>query len=364
MKLVFFLLPTASLCCVTRDPFTVVFSNVNAPTKRVFKQTMRDIERFSDDVLRFQENATHPCLFVTMSGTLASHTFGVVSMSDDFVFMQINKWKFDRSTDIQKKMILFHEFGHVLGFPHSNNTKDIMFAHMNRHQRIDSFVQLVRRKFKKKKTTTYKALKPFERVVNATIVPTSFGECLVNSKLPSNSVVFSASNELNDRVLKLIDVAHAFLESITPLRFVMTDDRSRSCIHYSTDDVDSFVFPPTFKPTLPLDVQFMVYVFRHFSNASQSVVFRPSLKLLPNEPRQRVVFDRDVINPIVYYFFVFFTHVLGFVPSNNNIFLDPTNAYHGFAPVINNCLADFTLLVQAVRMYIVNSEFDLQETII
>ena len=348
------------------------FSNVPPKIQKLVKSAMTDVERFSNKVLRFEEDLTSPCLMISLMN-LKHSTFGEVILHNEVIHMNLNETFFlSNSKTKAKKKVVFHELGHVVGLKHTDNPIDLMHHVENDKQQIDSFVQAIKRRFSKKNRNNNLKINTIERTVNATFIPTSFGDCI---QVDGSAIVtFSFSKDFYDlknanTIRKVIDVSHKFLEIISPLRFQEVDvSISRSCIEYSIDDhpnCDSselFSFPSMHVPQMfENDLMFMIDVINYFKKPNKLVIFNPKIKSTPNIERDCVDFqefhvDSVKYSPIVFYFFTFFTKVLGFVPRYDGFhhFLDPTSMFVD-EMFINNCFGDFSLLIKVIDVYMKNA---------
>ena len=359
-----------------KDVMRYTLINVTANTEKLIRSSMSDVERFSGNVLVFEEDDSNPCIIISLS-ELEHDILGRVFHNHEMIHMVLKEKLFlSNASDIGKQNVIFHELGHVFDLMHTNSTSDIMFPHPNNNQQLASFAKSIKRQFSKKirkrrlRHTMRGLLRPVDRIVNASIIPTSFADCLKNSKIVS----FSFSKTFFDfkfsrHIREIIDVSQKFIEIISPLRFKEVDSAiSRSCIEYSFDDhphcdfTELFSFPSVHIPKRkPKDFEFMIHIINYLKKSEKKVVFHPILKLLPNIERDCVDFnefhsDGAEYSPIVFFFFTFFTKVLGFVPRYDGFhhFLDPTSMFHDDI-FINNSFGDFTLLIKAIDTYIKNS---------
>ena len=362
-----------SFACIELSKDNIVvkyaFSNVGKTTRKLVEHSMMDVERFSGHFLLFKVDKANPCLFVSMTSDI--HPLGTVDTTSELIQMNLNQNLFHSFTKNEKKKIILHELGHVIGLSHTNNTRDIMYYQINSGQQIDSYVQAVRKRTASMMTPSERRRKPpVQRTVNVTIIPTSFAECLFNTRhqqLEGDAVVSYSFSKTFDNVVyskqirDAIDVCHKFLEIISPLTFVNVGDVP-SCINYSFDDMTdddehSISFPSTMQ--INTNVEFMIHVIRYFSKSDKNVVFNTNLGLKPNQQREKIQQHWDkktTYSPIAYFFFTFFTKVIGFAPRHDGVhyFLDPENMFYNNTMLLNNCIADFSILTKAIDMYVSN----------
>lgn len=378
-----------TLSCIhvseNQDQMTFSLTNVTRNVEKLIKTSMSLVEEFSDNVLSFQEVDGSPCLDISISEQ-RNGLLGAVERTRERIFMNLSLQFFhSNASDRKKQNTILHEFGHVFGLPHSNKSREIMFPFGNVKNQVVSriaFAKAIRRQFsrhnrRKRQRHSHKR-QPVERIVNASIIPTSFHGCLKKNGL----VAFSFSKSFFDfkfsqHIRETIDVCHKFLETISPLRFEEVDpSTTASCIEYLFDDHphcdvhELFAFPsghiPKFKTkSLKFLLHFIHHLQRSHHRSSQTspqrVVFQPSLVLLPNTERDCIDFnefhsDGAEYSPIVFFFFTFLTKVLGIVPHYDGLssFLDPEGMFHDDI-VVNNSFGDFTVLVKVITMYLKSS---------
>ena len=201
-----------------KDVMRYTLINVTANTEKLIRSSMSDVERFSGNVLVFEEDDSNPCIIISLS-ELEHDILGRVFHNHEMIHMVLKEKLFlSNASDIGKQNVIFHELGHVFDLTHTNSTSDIMFPHPNNNQQLASFAKSIKRQFSKKirkrrlRHTMRGLLRPVDRIVNASIIPTSFADCLKNSKIVS----FSFSKTFFDfkfsrHIREIIDVSQKFI---------------------------------------------------------------------------------------------------------------------------------------------------------